>query len=715
MGSIVACLMLVGVGLRAAGTVSGERERHTLDDLLATPLSVTSVLRAKWLAAIFVSRWFWIWLGLIWASAVAMRGLSPWALPWLLGTWLLIAGFFASVGLWISTWAASTQRAIQWMLVAFGIVAVGQWLAWLIATPVAVKAGISDRALDAIMELQAIGLTPPLTFFLLAAPSTEVSLWPAADWFNFRHMAVQGWYFWALGSLMFWAMAVVSFRRSIDRPAVVGEYDLIGYCFGPSRDGQWPVWRRLAIPVAAIIAYLLLGVYWSFTTHGSQERLDEAIAEADRLDTCWRLEELEAKRHQLSEAENSAYQVPAMPIGWTRKWFPGTEWPSATDLDEKLTSIPPNRLPPADCLRTLALELGSIKTVVDQARLLTGYPKGRYPIEFAAEWTNGNGWWQRSIRITNVLCYDARARAYARDLDDAIDDCIAALHSGATLGDEPTYASQLSRGACQWFGFLAIQRTLAQGQASEPALKSLSDALNRELGASLYLQATRARRAEADHWLTHLSTHCQDRWPLSKSFSNFNLLNALSWSDRLIAFLGLSLTADRAAVLHNLTQVVEHAKLQPNQWLLGIESLERRVNEASALSRQFPVADIGRWKRLTGVFQHRLAQLRCMTALVAAERYRLAVGHWPATLGDLVPAYLATVPTDPFDGKPLRYSKVPDGVLVYAVGPDLKDNGGTFPVLVWKIGERGTDVGFKAWSPEFRHLPPEPVAEKARK
>jgi len=70
-------------------------------------------------------------------------------------------------------------------------------------------------------------------------------------------------------------------------------------------------------------------------------------------------------------------------------------------------------------------------------------------------------------------------------------------------------------------------------------------------------------------------------------------------------------------------------------------------------------------------FHHRLAFLRCAVAAVAIERYRLAIHHWPEHLEDLVPQYLGKVPTDPFDGQPLRYRRLADGVIIYTVGEDL--------------------------------------------
>lgn len=61
--------------------------------------------------------------------------------------------------------------------------------------------------------------------------------------------------------------------------------------------------------------------------------------------------------------------------------------------------------------------------------------------------------------------------------------------------------------------------------------------------------------------------------------------------------------------------------------------------------------------------------------VVALRLFEKRTGKLPATLAELVPAYLTAVPRDPYDGKPFRY--VPEKRLVYAVGMDLKDSGGT--------------------------------------
>jgi hypothetical protein len=66
----------------------------------------------------------------------------------------------------------------------------------------------------------------------------------------------------------------------------------------------------------------------------------------------------------------------------------------------------------------------------------------------------------------------------------------------------------------------------------------------------------------------------------------------------------------------------------------------------------------------------------CAQAAVAMTRFRLDHGTLPSRLADLVPAYLEAVPTDPFDGKPLRLSIKGDTWIIYSIGPDCIDDGG---------------------------------------
>jgi hypothetical protein len=79
---------------------------------------------------------------------------------------------------------------------------------------------------------------------------------------------------------------------------------------------------------------------------------------------------------------------------------------------------------------------------------------------------------------------------------------------------------------------------------------------------------------------------------------------------------------------------------------------------------------------LTGLLNHR-AQLQTLRVAIAAERYRLKYGQWPDKLETLVPEFLAEVPGDPFNlPNPLRLVRTVDGLVVYSIGLNLRDDGG---------------------------------------
>lgn len=73
-----------------------------------------------------------------------------------------------------------------------------------------------------------------------------------------------------------------------------------------------------------------------------------------------------------------------------------------------------------------------------------------------------------------------------------------------------------------------------------------------------------------------------------------------------------------------------------------------------------------------------LAEMRVVSTVLAVERFRLAhQNSLPHTLADIPSDLLSAVPSDPFDGAPLRFKLIPQrGYMVYSIGPDRHDDGG---------------------------------------
>ena len=89
-----------------------------------------------------------------------------------------------------------------------------------------------------------------------------------------------------------------------------------------------------------------------------------------------------------------------------------------------------------------------------------------------------------------------------------------------------------------------------------------------------------------------------------------------------------------------------------------------------------------------------MTETGAVETMVALKAFKMKTGRLPKMLDELVPEYLAAVPLDDFDGKPMRYS--PEKKILYSVGKDLKDVGGFT-----------REESLKWWQKEYPYRPPE--------
>lgn len=73
------------------------------------------------------------------------------------------------------------------------------------------------------------------------------------------------------------------------------------------------------------------------------------------------------------------------------------------------------------------------------------------------------------------------------------------------------------------------------------------------------------------------------------------------------------------------------------------------------------------------------ARQRLTKLAVAISAYRAKNGKWPEQASALVPEFIAEIPNDPFDDKPLRFKKTGNKILLYSVGLKQSDDGGVEP------------------------------------
>lgn len=81
---------------------------------------------------------------------------------------------------------------------------------------------------------------------------------------------------------------------------------------------------------------------------------------------------------------------------------------------------------------------------------------------------------------------------------------------------------------------------------------------------------------------------------------------------------------------------------------------------------------------------------------IALRRYQLKHGSLPASLDATVPDYLPAIPRDRISGEPIRYRIIDGSPVVYSVGADLKDDGGSPPL---DAGGQTNNAAAAAWGP----------------
>jgi hypothetical protein len=444
-------------------------------------------------------------------------------------------------------------------------------------------------------------------------------------------------------------------------------------------------------PVLAGVVCLAVGFF--VLSHSADEgRLRAAVAELDRTDPSWRLEELEEARAPVADDENGALVV-------LRAAALMVKSDGSSPLDDVLARAEPPGHLPDEIVPVLDQHLSRQRLALTDARKLAAFSTGRFPITYSADGYTTQVPHLNAVRaVESLLARDARLRAHEGEMAGALHAVRSQAAAGRCLGDEPLTLSQFLRGAVVCRAVGTAELVLSQGEGGEEELLGLQRILEEELGHRGGVIAARADRALGDRFLTgigsgaftYLEVTCPGRAPTVRE-------QLQAGSDRHNA------PGDHVRFLKAMTERIERAKVpfaerpgpfhDPQGLWFGGDCC-RSAGEF-ALESAWPD---------DAKFQLNQAQLTCGVVLVAAERFRLARRRWPAAVEELVLGYLAEVPPDPYHGKPIRLRRDEDGLVVYSVGPDGADDGGQVKA---EFGRPGTpDVGFRLWDVDRRRQPP---------
>jgi hypothetical protein len=449
----------------------------------------------------------------------------------------------------------------------------------------------------------------------------------------------------------------------------------------------WLRWLK-RLGKGLLIATIALAVRQTWHHREVVKKLEETLAELDRSDPGWRLEDIEAAREAIPEEKNSARVVVVAGSQLPKDWPP-------KEIAEILERYKPEEQLTREDFHRLSEELNAIKPALDEARKLADFRKGRHHIEYARDILGTLLKDQSRVPpITQLLLADAMRNEQTRRLKEAMIACRAALNAGRSLGDEPLAVTQMIRNRSVVWSCRCIERVLAQGNPPTDDLAALQKLLDDE---DAFLDLLLIMRGERAAWHAMFDG-------LESGEASFG--DRKDWE----AYLSGPIFRERLREEHPLMLALMNrwlatAQLPPNEQADAEKRLSREAAHlpakgslTHALTPAFPkIGDSSRLKH---------ALLRCTLAGLAVERYRHKHGKWPDSLDTLGPQFLADVPRDPFDGQPLRYRRLEDGVAIYSVGVDALDNGGNLDRAHpdWP----GVDIGFRLWDVAKRRQPPQP-------
>lgn len=312
---------------------------------------------------------------------------------------------------------------------------------------------------------------------------------------------------------------------------------------------------------------------------------------------------------------------------------------------------------------------------------------------------------QRSRTVVHVLNQHLVLEAEDQRGDESLQDIRSILAVARVQEERPMLISLLVQVALENVAATSTAQALALAQASPVALESLQVRLQQAANATILLRSLQGEQAliedfvrsykegivtpdqldgyadlaaqkltgwqQFDRWLYRIRG---GGWHVSQSTEELHYYQALI-HDLRSSCDGLTAGDDRSARVRGTMSEKTASSLRSVSMILAADSRRRAI-------------------------------LSCAIATVAAERFRLKIGRWPAQLDELVPTYIQKVPADPFDLKPLRLRRVADGLVIYSIGRDFVDNGGDVEDWTKTDGNRVTDLGLRLYDPAHRRLPP---------
>jgi hypothetical protein len=258
----------------------------------------------------------------------------------------------------------------------------------------------------------------------------------------------------------------------------------------------------------------------------------------------------------------------------------------------------------------------------------------------------------------NLLSLNARLKAEEGEMQVAFENISAIRGMADHLKTIPSIMTSMMSAAIQDAGTRTAENILSRGRdiPSGALEQSIDNAVDLRQAFNEALRMEEAFMAFTS--VSYLSTNSLDSWcPVAEL-----LYRALLLYDELVSARKIMIEAN-AIVTRPYWESVDdwEAWEQSGEGFRGFITAIAMPSYGRGMEIKILAAEAG--GKLTNL-------------ALAAYAYKADHGAYPDKIEALTPRYITVIPVDPFSGGPLKLASVQGGLMLYSVGPDLKDDGG---------------------------------------
>jgi len=304
---------------------------------------------------------------------------------------------------------------------------------------------------------------------------------------------------------------------------------------------------------------------------------------------------------------------------------------------------------------------------LDLLHQVAAIKRSRFPIDLSRGHSTLMPHLAEMSKAARLLALEAITHASHDNGEQAARSIVSGYTLARSLLHEPLPISQTVRHSCDITTTEALERILSRTQVSEEQLHKIDRAIQTAYDRNALAHALVAERCLG---------HAAFRNPRSLGLQFISHTGEPSLLLVEVRRATGTLGRSWATYLDLMQEYIGMAQLAPARRLRTAEAIAAKYR---ALPRTCSLVHYV-MPSIVGLVSIDLADVACLLTArtaVAVERYRLAMGRLPEQLSDLVPRYMEAIPSDPFDGLPLRYKVLENGYIVYSIGQNETDDGGT--------------------------------------